>query len=118
MKKISYQYCVKSNHGTEDHPAYVDTFLGKTLVCRTAEEYEQGIQTAKQEAYKGKYTVEDVPDPVPVAPRNITAGEYFTIDGVLYKATDNIPNGEPIITGQNANETTIEEQLAELAKGE
>ena len=118
MKKISYQYCVKANHGTEETPKYVDTFLDKTLSCYTDVEYEQSIQTAKQEAYNGKYIVEEVLDPVPTAPRNITAGEYFTIDGVLYKATENIPNGEPIITGQNAIETTIEEQLAELAKGE
>ena len=40
------------------------------------------------------------------------------ITGGLYKITDNIPNGEHIITGQNAIKTTIEEQLAELAKGE
>lgn len=55
---------------------------------------------------------------IPVAPRNITKGEYITVGGVLYKALTNIPSGEPIITGQNAIETTIEEQLAELAKGE
>ncbi len=54
----------------------------------------------------------------PVAPRNITKGEYITVSGVMYKATSNIPNGEPIINGQNAIATTIEEQLAELAKGE
>ena len=53
----------------------------------------------------------------PTAPRNIIAGEYITANGVLYKATSNIPNGEPIITGQNAIETTVEEQLAELMKG-
>lgn len=53
-----------------------------------------------------------------LAPRNITTGEYVTVNGVLYKATENIPNGEPIIVGQNAIKTTIEEQLAELAKGE
>lgn len=52
------------------------------------------------------------------APRNIVADEYITIDGVMYKATANIPNGEYIITGQNAIETTLEEQLAEMAKGE
>lgn len=52
-----------------------------------------------------------------LAPRNITEGEYITVDGVLYKAITNIPNGEPIIVGQNAYETTIEEQLYEL-KGE
>lgn len=53
----------------------------------------------------------------PVAPRNITAGEYITVNGVLYKATENIPNGERIIEGQNAIETTVEAQLYELMGG-
>ena len=68
----------------------------------------------------GEYIYDPLPKPsnLPVAPRNITAGEYITVNGVLYKVTVNIPSGEPIITGQNAIETTIEEQLAELAKGE
>ena len=68
----------------------------------------------------GEYIYDPLPEPswFPVAPRNITSEEYITIDGVLYKATANIPNGECIITGQNAIETTVEEQLAELAKGE
>lgn len=56
--------------------------------------------------------------PKALAPRNILAGEYVTVNGVLYKTTANIPVGERIITGQNAIETTIEQQLAELAKGE
>ena len=66
----------------------------------------------------------DTPDPFlehftfPVAPRNITEGEYITVDGVLYKAILNIPNGEPIINGKNAVQTTIEEQLFEMTKGE
>lgn len=54
----------------------------------------------------------------PIAPRNIVEGEYITVGGVLYKATDNIPAGERIITGQNATETTYEEQLYELTRGE
>ena len=55
----------------------------------------------------------------PIANRNITAGEYVTVDGVLYKATANIPNCGAIISGQNAEETTVEEQLYELTqKGE
>ena len=68
----------------------------------------------------GEYVYDPLPKPstVPVAPRNITEGEYITVNGVLYKITANIPSGEPIITGQNAIETTIEQQLAELAKGE
>lgn len=54
---------------------------------------------------------------IPTAPRNITEGEYITVDGVLYKATTNIPNGCEIIVGQNAIVTTVEEQLYELMKG-
>ena len=54
---------------------------------------------------------------LPIAPRNIIEGEYITVGGVLYKATDNIPAGERIITGQNATETTYEEQLYELTRG-
>lgn len=56
--------------------------------------------------------------PAPTASCNITAGEYITVNGVLYKAIENIPNGEPIIVGQNAVVTTVEEQLYELTKGE
>lgn len=55
---------------------------------------------------------------LPIAPRNILEGEYITVSGVLYKATDNIPAGECIIVGQNATETTYEEQLYELTGGE
>lgn len=61
---------------------------------------------------------EFIHDPIPkdgngfhTANRNIMAGEYITVDGVLYKATTNIPNGGAIITGQNAEETTVEAQL-------
>ena len=75
---------------------------GKTVEC-SAEEIRK-----QEEANK----------PVPVAPRNITEGEYITVDGVLYKAITNIPNGAIIITGQNAVVTTIEEQLYEMMKGE
>ncbi len=53
-------------------------------------------------------------EPVITAPRNIVSGEYVTINGTLYMATQNIPNGEPIIVGQNAIETTIETVLYEL----
>lgn len=69
---------------------------------------------------EGQYVFDPLPEPSmrPVAPHNITEGEYITVNGVLYKATANIPSGENIVTGQNAIATTIEEQLAELTKGE
>lgn len=73
----------------------------------------------KEIAYNGDYESFDDEEPkTVVAPRNLTKGEYITISGVMYKTTSNIPNGEHIITGQNAIETTIEKQLAELSKGE
>ncbi len=67
-----------------------------------------------------QYVYDPLPKPsvFPVAPRNITEGEYITINGVLYKAITNIPNCATIITGQNAVVTTIEEQLYEMTKGE
>ena len=74
---------------------------GKAVECTAAE------IKAQEEARK----------PVPVARRNMTAGEYATIDGVLYLATGNIPNGEPIVVGQNAVKTSVEEQLYTM-KGE
>jgi hypothetical protein len=67
---------------------------------------DKDIARAQACAWNGEYTIEES---YPNAPRNITAGEYITVNGILYKATSNIPNGEPIITGQNAVETTIEE---------
>lgn len=59
-----------------------------------------------------------IPFTFPVAPRNIMVDEYITVNGVLCKATTNIPNGASIITGQNAVVTTVEEQLYEMTKGE
>lgn len=66
----------------------------------------------------GTYVYDPLPEPstLPVATRNITAGEYVTIDGVMYKTTMNIPNGGAVITGQNAEETTVEAQLYELTQ--
>lgn len=64
MKKISYQYCMKANYGTEEYPEYVDIFLDKTLNCHTDEELEKSLLIAKQEAYNGEYTIEEVADEV------------------------------------------------------
>lgn len=61
---------------------------------------------------------EEANKPKTIAPRNVIKGEYITINGVLYKAIANIPNGEPVIVGQNAFVTTVEEQLYEMTKGE
>lgn len=71
----------------------------------------------------GKYVFDPLPKPDERAAfkvtRNITAGEYITINSQMYKAISNIPNGAHIIEGQNAIKTTIEAELLILQqKGE
>lgn len=113
MKIIKYNLCTTVNMGTDEEPNIQEILSAVTMDWSEANE-----EIAKKEAYNGEYTIED--DGIsewPVAPRNVLVDEYITVDGVLYKATENIPNGEPIIVGQNAVKTTVEEQLYEL-KGE
>lgn len=113
MKIIKYNLCTMVNIGTEEEPEVQEILSDVTMAWSEANE-----EIAKREAHNGEYTIEDdgIVERI-IAPRNILAEEYITINGVLYKAITNIPNGEPIIVGQNAMETTIEEQLYEL-KGE
>ena len=114
MKIIKYKFLsAEINHGTEEEPVIEQIILDKSMPWNEANE-----EIAKAEAYKGEYTIEDDGvSPYPIAPLNIYEGEYVMIGDVLYLATMNIPCGEPVIVGQNAVETTIEEQLYML-KGE
>lgn len=92
-------------------------FNDVSIRCPTQESYDVNYPIAEKEAY-GEITVEGEFESVyDTAPRNILAGEYITINGVLYLALENIPGGEMIIVGQNAIETTVEQQLYEM-KGE
>lgn len=110
MKILKYNLCTRVNHGTEEEPNIKETFSSVEMSWSETNE-----EIAKREAYNGEYTIEDDgKKDYPVAPRNIVSGEYISIGSVLYRATENIPNGEPIIVGQNAVETTVEEQLYEL----
>jgi len=106
MKVIKYKF----NVGESDaKPILTDVEMGWN---------EANEEIAKSEAYNGEYTIEDDgKHNYAIAPKNILTGEYITIDGVLYLAMENIPNGEPVIVGQNAIVTTVEEQLYAM-KGE
>ena len=111
---------VEIDRGTGDryHHAQGNFFEKPIVTDGGAYQYKlvnkQPVECSAEEIRKQ----EEANKPVPVAPRNITEGEYITIDGVMYKAITNIPNGASIITGQNVVETTIEEQLYEMMKGE
>lgn len=104
MKVIKYKFPVG---GSDAEPILSDVELGWN---------ETNEAIAGREAYRGEYTVEE-DGSYPAAPKNILAGEYVTVEGVLYLATENIPWGEPVVAGQNAIETTLEQQLCEM-KGE
>ena len=113
MKILKYNLCTIINHGTEEEPKIEEILSPVTMGWNEVNE-----EIAKKEAYNGEYTIEDDGvSPYPIAPLNIYEGEYVMIGDVLYLATMNIPCGEPVIVGQNAVETTIEEQLYML-KGE
>lgn len=117
-KVIKYKFLsCEVNHGTEEEPNIEQIILEKSMECPTQAVYDANLPIAEAEAIPGTIEVSGTFD-YPTAPHNIVKGEYVTINGVLYKATENIPNGENVIVGQNAEETTIEAQLAELAKGE
>lgn len=119
MKLIKYSLCTKVNTGTMEEPFYVDTLTPMAIECSTQAVFDANYPIVEIEAHPGSIEVTGKFDPVyPVAPHNIISGEYVTIGNVLYLATENIPNGEPIIVGQNAVVTTVEEQLYELTKGE
>ena len=113
MRVIVYKIDLRLNP-EDKYPVPVPAFLPYP------EDDPEVIEGVKTESIDGTYTVENWDDPSGeqiVAPHNITTGEYVTIDGVLYLATQSIPNGEPVIVGQNATVTTVEAQLLEL-KGE
>lgn len=106
MKIIKYKFLVGE---ADAEPILSDVEIGWN---------ETNEEIARREAYNGEYAIVDdgAPD-YAAAPGNILAGEYVTVDGVLYLAMENIPNGEPVIVGQNAIVTTVEEQLYAM-KGE
>jgi len=114
-KTIAYKLLsAELNHGTGQQPDIERIFLDKIIVCSDAQ-LEANEEIAKKEAYNGEYTVTDDGTAEQIfAPHNMKAGEYVTIEGVLYLATENIPCGEPVIAGQNAVKTSIEQQLKEL----
>lgn len=118
MKILTYQvmgYTSVYNPETEEVEQHES--IGTVVVeCPTQAVYDANYPIAEKEAIHGTIEVSGAFD-YPTAPHNIMEGEYVTVDAVMYKAIANIPNSEPIIVGQNAVETTIEEQLYEL-KGE
>lgn len=118
ISDISNWIKIDSGYGDKYHHAQGNYFQYPILTDGGAYRYKLADGKAVECTSAEIKAQEEKNKPVHIAPRNIIEGEYITVSGVMYKVTANIPNGTPIITGQNAVETTVEEQLAELAKGE
>lgn len=75
MKIIKYQLCTEVNHGTEDKPDIEQVFSAVSLGWSEANE-----KIAKNEAYKGEYTIEDdgEPEPAPTQIDRIEAQVAYT----------------------------------------
>lgn len=75
MKVLKYQLCTEVNHGTEDEPKIEQVFSAVSLGWSEANE-----KIAKNEAYKGEYTIEDdgEPEPAPTQIDRIEAQVAYT----------------------------------------
>lgn len=62
MKRINYKFCFDVSYGTEKEPNIKKEFLNKSLPYS-----DEALETAKQEAYNGEYTIVDDGQPEPVA---------------------------------------------------
>lgn len=109
---------IDSGYGDKYHHAQNHYFPERITTDGGAYRYKLVKDKPKECTAAEIVAQEKANEPKTVAPRNIVSGEYATVNGTLYKAIANIPSGEPIITRQNAIETTIEEQLYELTRGE
>ena len=118
MKILTYKvmgYTGVCNPKTEE-VEQIESAATVVVECPTKAIFDANYPIAEKEAIPGTIRVSGAFD-YPLAPHNILEGEYVTIGGTLYLATQNIPSGEPVIAGQNAIATTVEEQLL-MMKGE
>ena len=61
MKVLKYRLMTEVNHGTDEQPDIQQIFSGVSLGWSEANE-----ELAKREAYNGEYTIEEVPDDLPL----------------------------------------------------
>ena len=93
--------------------AYLETMGFADL---TTEDETVTAVTINQEAYDAYQAGHQ--ETGPTADRDYEAGEYLTVDGKLYRVLLPIFAGSPITPGTNAEETTIEAEMALLNKEE
>ena len=69
MKIIKYNLCTRVNRGTEKTPVWEPILSGVSMQWNAVNE-----QIAKQEAWEGRYSIEEVPEEIP-APTRLDAME-------------------------------------------
>ena len=87
MKLIKYQLMTEINHGTEEQPDIACAFSDVSLIC-TDENYEANLSFAKEEAYNGEVSVENIFKTVEEAKPAKIAEIKQVCESYIYAGTD------------------------------
>ena len=99
MKIIKYQIVTEENHGTEEAPQ-IEKVVAEMMISWSISSEE----LAKQEAYNGEYTIEDVPDDRPL--EEIRADKLAELSAAC---NDAITAGMDVETTQGTEHFSLQE---------
>lgn len=84
-KVIKYKYvCGEVNHGTEENPVMEQILLDAVVGWNEVNE-----ETAKREAYQGKYDIEEVEEPEPT-PSGDDSAVWDELDAAYQEGVDSV----------------------------
>lgn len=84
MKILKYNLCDLVNRGTDENPMLVEVLSPVEMGWNEVNE-----EIAKREAYKGKYTIEEVEDPEP-APSDEDSAVWDELDAAYQEGVDSV----------------------------
>ena len=87
MKVLKYRLMTEINHGTEEQPDIACAFSDVSLIC-TDENYEANLSFAKEEAYNGEVSVENIFKTVEEAKPAKIAEIKQVCESYIYAGTD------------------------------
>ena len=87
MKVLKYRLMTEVNHGTEEQPDIACAFSDVSLIC-TDENYEANLSFAKEEAYNGEVSVENIFKTVEEAKPAKIAEIKQVCESYIYAGTD------------------------------
>lgn len=85
MKVIKYQKMSRYNVGTDENPDWREG-LGMCIMGYN----EANLKLAKQEAYNGEYTIEEIPDADPEDPSGDASAMWDELDAAYQEGVDSV----------------------------